>query len=306
MSTAPSEVNPELPEIAHEILDLMRRRRVVRRYEAGSLSRSQLEALIEAAYWAPSGGNRRPVKFAVIDRPAQIRRVMAASPGILGNPSAVIALCIDWSKSPHLAIDDPRTAHPTHVDIGAAMENVLLAAEALGLGAGPVMSFHRATVRRLLKVPDNWTPLVLITLGARSPAALREVEPAGSERLSRVVIWEQSETCETRGESMGHPEPIEELRIALLELMVYLVAAARGNVDEGSGYGPLRLLEGAQRVANLLDDAGLADEELRTFATEMTGQAMRITKNPDLTRQTADATLEMLTAKLEAPDVPAA
>lgn len=300
MNTVSSDIKtPQSDTTADEILALIRRRRVIREYERGRPSKSQLDALIEAGYWAPSGGNRRPVKFAVVDRPLHVRRVMAASPGIIGNPSALIALCIDWSKAPHLAIDDPRTTHPTHVDIGAAMENILLTAEALSLGAGPVMSFHRATVRRLLHLPDDWTPLVLITLGVRSPESFREVEPAKSERLAKVVIWEQPATDETREETFTKPESGDELRAALLELMVYLVTAARGNVDEGAGYGPLRLLEGAQRVARLLDDAGLADEELKNFATEMTRKAMDITKNPDLTRQTADDALEMLVAKLE-------
>lgn len=299
MSAVTSDVNPQPSVAAEGTLGLMRRRRATRQYAPGSLSESQLQALLEAGYLAPSGGNRRPVKFVVVDQPLQVRRIMAASPGILGNPSALIVLCVDWSKAPHLAIDDPRTTHPTHVDVGAAMQNILLAAEALELGAGPVMSFHRATVRRLLHLPNDWTPLIIITLGVRLSDSLRAAEPVASSRLSKVVMWERAPTEETRDETLSKPDIQGDLRGALLELMVYLVAAARGNVDEGGGYGPLRLLEGAQRVARLLEDAGLADEEVKQFSANVTRLAMKITKNPELTRQTADETLEMLTSKLE-------
>ena len=94
-----------------------------------------------------------------------------------------------------------------------------------------------------------------------------------------------------------------DVRAGLLEITIYLVAAARGNVDEPSGYGPLRLLEGAQRIVRLLDEAGLADDELRSFADQMTRKAVAITNDPVLARETADAVLEMLTPKVEDPDV---
>ena len=45
------------------------------------------------------------------------------------------------------------------------MQNILLAAEALGLGTCPVMSFHRASVRTVLDAPSTWTPLVIVALG---------------------------------------------------------------------------------------------------------------------------------------------
>lgn len=301
MQMRSSASDASLPDAAEALLHVLRRRRVRRHYNPDRLAEWQIEALIEAGYWAPSGGNRRPVKFVVVDSQRQVRRVMAASPGIIGNPSALIILCIDWSKAPHLRIDDPRTTHPTHVDIGAAMQNILLAAEVLELGAGPVMSFHRATIRRLLHLPDEWTPLVIVTLGARADNRPETVEPATRERLDSVLIWDRSSS--DGGRMLSKLDTGADVRAGLLEITIYLVAAARGNVDEPSGYGPLRLLEGAQRIVRLLDEAGLADDELRSFADQMTRKAVAITNDPVLARETADAVLEMLTPKVEDPDV---
>jgi hypothetical protein len=112
------------------------------------------------------------------------------------------------------------------------------------------------------------------------------------------VVWDQAD-AEGNEEHTVRKLDEEGARNALLEIMLYLIAAARGNVDEAAGYGPLRLLEGAQRIARLLDEAGLADDELRDFANDFTKQAMEITQDPALTRQTADAALQMITGKLD-------
>jgi nitroreductase len=62
------------------------------------------------------------------------------------------------------------------VDVGTAMATMLLAAHALGLGAGPVTSFSRAAVATVLGVPQGWTPEVVVCLGhpaERQPAPMR-------------------------------------------------------------------------------------------------------------------------------------
>ena len=100
MQMRSSASDASLPDAAEALLHVLRRRRVRRHYNPDRLAEWQIEALIEAGYRAPSGGNRRPVKFVVVDSQRQVRRVMAASPGIIGNPSALIILCIDWSKAP--------------------------------------------------------------------------------------------------------------------------------------------------------------------------------------------------------------
>ena len=53
---------------------------------------------------------------------------------------------------------------------------MLLAAHALGLGAGPVTSFSRAAVATVLALPAGWTPELIVCLGhpaERQPAPMR-------------------------------------------------------------------------------------------------------------------------------------
>ena len=44
------------------VSDVVRRRRVAREFDPGPVPRSQLELLVEAGCYAPTGGNRRPVR----------------------------------------------------------------------------------------------------------------------------------------------------------------------------------------------------------------------------------------------------
>ncbi|WP_269804856.1 nitroreductase family protein [Pseudonocardia kujensis] len=63
-----------------------------------------------------------------------------------------------------------------HVDVGTAAATLLLAAHALGLGAGPVTSFSRAAVGVVLRLPAGWVPEMIVCLGhpaAVGPAPMR-------------------------------------------------------------------------------------------------------------------------------------
>src|SRR6202008_4847447 len=98
------------------------------------------------------------------------------------------------------------------------------------------------------ELPQDWTTLIIVALGRlKAPRAPRKDDGIG-EKIDAVTTWHE-------GEAMTETAPVdaEHVRDALMELMLYLAAAARGNVDEQVGYGPLRLLEGAQRAVRALE-----------------------------------------------------
>jgi nitroreductase len=53
--------------------------------------------------------------------------------------------------------------------VGTAVQTMLLAAHAIGLGAGPVMSFSKAAVGVILQLPDHLSPEALVCLGHPAP-----------------------------------------------------------------------------------------------------------------------------------------
>jgi nitroreductase len=149
--------------------------------------------LAEAAQRIPTGGDRQQGRLVVVQAPERLRRVFAVSPGVPGEPTALLVLCVDWSRLPNGAAEDPLLAGSVHVDLGAAMENVLLAAEALDLGACPVMSFHRPSMKRLLRLPSAWEPHVIVAVGHR-PAKPRR-RPA---ELHSPIYWDGYDEGQTQ------------------------------------------------------------------------------------------------------------
>src|SRR4051794_29691309 len=149
------------------VLEAIRSRRVVRTMTAQPVDRDALETVLDAARWAPTAGNRHLQRFVVTDDPATLRVLRAVSPGMLQRPTAAITICTDRALAADYGF--PPDAPGLSVDVGTAMATILLAAHAIGIGAGPVTSFSRAAVAVVLHVPDAWMPELVVCLG--HPAA---------------------------------------------------------------------------------------------------------------------------------------
>ena len=113
-----------------EFLDMLLTRRSVRAYKPDPVPEALLEEVLRAGTYAPTGGGRQsPVLVAVTDRAArdEISRLNAAVMGKDTDPYYGAPVLV-------LALADP--ASSTWVeDASCALENMMLAAHALGLGS---------------------------------------------------------------------------------------------------------------------------------------------------------------------------
>lgn len=113
-----------------EFLDLLLTRRSVRAYKPDPIPEALLEEVLRAGTYAPTGGGRQsPVLVAVTDKAArdEISRLNAAVMGKDTDPYYGAPVLV-------LALADP--ASSTWVeDASCALENMMLAAHALGLGS---------------------------------------------------------------------------------------------------------------------------------------------------------------------------
>jgi nitroreductase len=142
--------------MTHEVLRAIRTRRAVRRMTAEPIGREQLITVLNAARWAPSGGNRRLHRFVAVQRPVTLRLLRMVSPGMLQRPTAAVVICTDWQRDAAYRLPSQNTV--VEVDVGTALQTMLLAALAIGLGARPVMSFSKAAVGVILQLPDHLSP----------------------------------------------------------------------------------------------------------------------------------------------------
>ena len=154
-----------------DALEAIRTRRSIRKYQDKPVPEELIREVLAAAMSAPSANNAQPWQFVVISD----RELLAEIPRV--NPNAWMA-----EKAPVAILvcgDLTLEKFPGYwpVDCSAAVENMLLAAHALGLGAvwtGIYPKKERIEgLGRLFGVPEKVVPHSLIVLGypAEQPAS---------------------------------------------------------------------------------------------------------------------------------------
>ncbi len=109
-----------------DALETIFARKSVRKYLPKPVEQEKTELLLKAGMAAPTGKNTQPWEFVVVTDRAALDSMAAALPyaKMLKEAPMAIVVCGDVTKSSYW-----------YIDCAAAAENILLAAEALGLGA---------------------------------------------------------------------------------------------------------------------------------------------------------------------------
>jgi nitroreductase len=140
-------------------------RRSIRVFQPGKVSEETVRTLLEAAMAAPSAVAMDPWRFVVVRQRETLAKIVEGLPhGTMLNQAALgIFVCGDITVA-----NDGQLSYLLQ-DCSAAIENLLLAAHALGLGACWLGIHPRekrmAHVRRILELPENIVPVAGIALG---------------------------------------------------------------------------------------------------------------------------------------------
>jgi nitroreductase len=136
-------------------------RRSIRQYTEEPVARDHLLEIVKAGTWAPSGLNNQPWRFVIIT--GEVTRLQTASltryKKIIEGAPAAIAVFIDKDAMYHDVKD--------HQAMGACLQNMLLAAHALGLGAvwlGEILK-SAEEVRNLLELPEGYELMAVVAVG---------------------------------------------------------------------------------------------------------------------------------------------
>ena len=146
-----------------DALHAIRTRRSVRRFEDKAVPEELLRELLAAAMNAPSARNSQPWHFVVIDDRKLLAQAATINPNAWMAAQAPMAILVcgdlDLEKSPGYWM----------MDCAAAVENLLLAAHALGLGAVWTGIYPRENriegFRQLLGIPERVVPHSLVVIG---------------------------------------------------------------------------------------------------------------------------------------------
>jgi nitroreductase len=151
----------------------------------------QLEKILEAGRWAPVGGNQRVHRFVAVQNPTILRLLRLVSPGMFQYPQAIILICIDWDKV--AANKFSATDRTPYIDLGTAMQTMMLAAHSIGLGSGPVTSFSQEAVRVILNLPQHLSPEVIICIGYAAPKKQLPMRAKKKVTWQSLTDWERFE-----------------------------------------------------------------------------------------------------------------
>lgn len=151
-----------------DLFDAIKGRRSVRKFKSGAVEEAKVIEMLRAGMMAPSAGNQRPWHFVVVDSREVLDGIMAVHPhaGMLKGAPMAIVVCADRNSEKHKGY--------WVQDCSAAVENMLLAAHALGLGACWLGVFPRedrvAGIQKLLGTPEGVVPLAAIAVGCPAEA----------------------------------------------------------------------------------------------------------------------------------------
>ena len=140
-------------------------RRSVRVYVPGEVSEAMLTKLLEAAMAAPSAMTKDPWRFIVVRDPLKLSQMAAALPGgkMLSTAALALVVCGDLDAA------FERQIGFLVQDCSASIENVLLCAHILGLGACWVGVYPGEAsvqqIRKLCSLPPAVVPVAVISLG---------------------------------------------------------------------------------------------------------------------------------------------
>lgn len=173
---------------ADEALRVLMTRHVVREYTDEPVTDAELDVLMQAMLAAPTASNRQAWAFVAV-RERRMRRLLRAfAPGIIGLPSLIVAACFDRSRAARPEESERGGWDEGLLCVAMAVQNLLLASHALGLGGCPVASVRKDPVGALLGLPPHLEPVLVVPIG--HPA--RPLEPSRRRDASEVIrhdVW---------------------------------------------------------------------------------------------------------------------
>ena len=138
-----------------------------RNYSAGTVTKAELDLILQAGLRAPSASNRQPWHFTVVQNQALVKKIISQATD--GNMLIVVS-----------GAGDNKTNASLVLDCALAVESIYLAAQALGLGSriytGPIDNLNN-TLKAELGLPAGHNAVAVIRIG-RLPAGVDALSSA--------------------------------------------------------------------------------------------------------------------------------
>jgi nitroreductase len=187
-----------------DVIDAIKNRRSIRHFKPNDIDEKTVQAVLEAAHWAPSWSNNQCWRFIIV-RDTQMKakisgtltKIMvdtemmenAAAESIKQAP-LLIVVCAEKGQAGFNTDGTTTTDKGKYwfmFDVALAVENLALAAHAAGLGTCIIGGFDSIEVEHMLGVPNGFAVVTMTPLGF--PEIGGQVSPR--KKLSDVLYKEK-------------------------------------------------------------------------------------------------------------------
>lgn len=157
-----------------ELFDLIKTRRSIRKFSTEPITESELEQLVELARYAPAAANVQPLKYAVINEKAVCNKIFPHTrwAKLLGErgtpkngeePTAYIAVMTSIKERLN-----------TEADAAFAIQNIVLAAWAKGIGSCILGAIDRQKIAEIINMPNGYEITYIVALGYPAQSSIAE------------------------------------------------------------------------------------------------------------------------------------
>jgi nitroreductase len=139
------------------LVDVVLSRRSIRRYEQKEIPKDVLDKILDAGRQAPSAANRQPWHFIVVTDPETKKELSKGmfNRFIKDTPVTIVGC----------AHKDLIAGKWSIISTAIALQNMVVAAWAMGVGSCWIGDFNEEKVKRLLSIPENWNIIALVSFG---------------------------------------------------------------------------------------------------------------------------------------------
>ncbi|NLL07001.1 MAG: nitroreductase family protein [Clostridiaceae bacterium] len=171
----------------NEVLKAIKSRRSLRKYRPEQIKQEELNMIIEAGIYAPSGHNSQPWHFTIVQDRKVIEHINDISKKIMATMEIEwiknLGLDPDFDvtyKAPTLVVVSGKKDVPSsEIDCCAAVQNMLLAAESLDIGSVwlgfVIFGIKNQEEAKKLNVPEGYEPYYAFVLGYKEKDSYPDV-----------------------------------------------------------------------------------------------------------------------------------
>ena len=126
-----------------------------------------INKIAQAGIKAPSAGGLKDQRFMIVSEPEEKKTLAQSAPNQrfdLADASAIIVVCSDLAPVEEKYGKRGKDLYAPQ-NCAAAVQNMLLASTALGIGACWVGAFDEKVVKKAMELPSHWRPMVLVPVG---------------------------------------------------------------------------------------------------------------------------------------------